>query len=68
MQRVQVTVDIGNIDILDLKIIGEGIVGTLHIEKASLSFSPPRARTAPKNRITWDKLPDAFANVNGSKP
>ena len=64
MQRVQLTIDIGNIDVLDLKIIG---IGTLHIEKANLSFSPPRARKASKNRITWDKLPKVFSNVNGSK-
>lgn len=65
MARVQMTIDLTDIDRLDLKIIGDGMVGTLHIEKQGLAYSPPNARKLPESRVPWDRLPQLVAFGNG---
>ncbi len=66
MSRVQLTVDIGEVDVFDLKIVGiDGVIGTLHVEKKGLGFSPPRAKKRPKSRADWRQLPLLVAFMNG---
>lgn len=65
MRHVQLTINVPEADIIDLKIISGSLVGTLHIEKQGLSFSPPKAKKAPQHRVNWSKLPHLIALSNG---
>lgn len=65
MKVLEMTIDITNVDALDLKIVHGGVVGTLHIEKKGFRFSPPRARFVPEKRIPWNRLSKLIALSNG---
>lgn len=65
MRHVQLAIDVGEVDVIDLKITSGSMIGTLHIEKKGLSFSRPSAKKAPENTVGWDKLPQLIALSNG---
>ena len=65
MRHVQLTIDVDEADVIDLKITSGKMVGTLHIEKKGVSFSPPSAKKAPKHIVDWERLPQLIALSNG---
>ncbi len=65
MKHIQISIDVGEVDIIDLKIKCGSVIGTLHIEKEGLSFSRPNARKEPEHIIDWDRLPQIIALSNG---
>lgn len=65
MKRIQIAIDISEFDVLDLKIIGNGMIGILHIEKEGLAFSLPKAKKPPKNRVDWNRLSQLITLSNG---
>lgn len=64
-RRVILAVDISEIDVLDIKVINDGMVGTLHIEKQGLGFSPPNTKKVPESRCGWNHLLNLIAFGNG---
>ena len=65
MRHIKLEIDIAEVDVIDLKIKSGGLIGTLHLEKSGLSFSPPKAKKEPEHHISWDKLPQLVALSNG---
>jgi len=65
MKHIQIAINVGEADIIDLKIKSGSMIGTLHIEKKGVSFSPPNSKKEPKHTVDWDKLPQLIALSNG---
>jgi len=65
MRHVKLEIDVGETEIIDLKIKSGSLVGTLHIEKNGLSFSKPNAKKEPEHVIDWARLPQLITLSNG---
>ena len=65
MRHIQLAVDVGEADVIDLKITSGKMVGILHIEKKGLSFSSPKAKKEPKHSVAWEKLSRLITLSNG---
>ena len=65
MRHIKLEIDVGEADVVDLKIKSGGLIGTLHLEKSGLAFSPPKAKKDPEHRISWSRLPQLVALSNG---
>lgn len=64
-KRVQITIDIGEANVIDLKIVSGKMIGILHIEKEGLAFSPPKTKKEPTSRVDWDRLSSLIISSNG---
>ena len=65
MNHVNITIDVGDADVIDLKIKSGAVIGTLHIEKKGLAFSPPNTKKEPEHTLKWNQLPQLIALSNG---
>jgi len=63
--HIKLAIDVGDVDVIDLKITSGGMVGTLHIEKKGVSFSPPNHKKTPEHVVDWSRLPRLISLDNG---
>lgn len=63
--HVKISIDVGEADIIDLKITSGTMIGTLHIEKKGVSFSPLHSKKAPEHVVDWGRLPRLISLDNG---
>ena len=63
--HIKLAIDVGDVDVIDLKITSGGMVGTLHIEKKGVSFSPPNHKKTPEHVVAWDRLTRLISLDNG---
>jgi len=63
--HIKLAIDVGEADVIDLKITSGAMVGTLHIEKKGVSFSPPNHKKTPKHVVDWARLPRLISLDNG---
>lgn len=65
MRKVDLTINVPDVDIVVVKVVAGDTVGTLHLQKEGLAFSPPNTKKASRSIIGWDKLPQVIALANG---
>ena len=65
MNHVKLAIDVGDVDVIDLKITSGSMIGTLHIEKKGVSFSPPNHKKTPEHVVDWGQLSQLIALSNG---
>lgn len=63
--HIKVAIDVGEADVIDLKITSGSMIGTLHIEKKGVSFSPLHRKKTPEHVVNWDRLSQLIALDNG---
>ncbi len=65
MNHIKLSINLGDADVIDLKITSGAMIGTLHLEKKGVSFSPPNHKKAPEHQVDWRDLVPLIALSNG---